>query len=94
MIQEKYPNILRYYSCYQIRFNEYSCNYYIERHDIDSEGKDTNEKVVNELLRMFRKNQEKALNDNVPETYKKFKEVRKNIIPYERLIDLTIITKK
>ena len=43
---------------------------------------------------MFRKNQEKALNDNVPETYKKFKEVRKNIIPYERLIDLTIITKK
>ena len=94
LIQEKYPNILRYYSCYQIRFNEYSCNYYIERHDIDSEGKDTNEKVVNELLRMFRKNQEKALNDNVPETYKKFKEVRKNIIPYERLIDLTIMTKK
>ena len=94
LIQEKYPNILKYYSCYQIRFNEYSCNYYIEKHDIDSEGKDINEKVVNELLRMFRKNQEKALNDNVPETYKKFKEVRKNIIPYERLIDLTIMTKK
>lgn len=94
LIQEKYSNILKYYSCYQIRFNEYSCNYYIERHDIDSEGRDTNEKVVNELLRMFRKNQDKALNDNVPETYKKFKEVRKNIIPYEKLIDLTIITKK
>ena len=94
LIQEKYPNILKYYSCYQIRFNEYSCNYYIERHDIDSEGKDVNEKVVNELLRMFRRNQEKALNDNVPETYKKFSEVRKNIIHYEKLIDLTIMTKK
>lgn len=86
-VQKKFPHILKYYSCHAIRFNEYTCNWYLESNRLNPNSKKSNDLICSALLKTFQNNHNKAVNGKTVKRYQKYEEVRLYLEGYIDLVE-------
>lgn len=87
LVNKKFTNISKYYSCHAIEFNPYTCEYFIKNKLIDTESNNTNDIICNALLKTFERNHNKAVNRKTVKRYEKYNDVRLNLEGYIDLVD-------
>lgn len=86
-VQKKFPHILKYYSCHAIRFNKYTCNWYLESNKLNPNSKKSNDLICGALLKTFQNNHNKAVNGKTVKRYQKYEEVRLYLEGYIDLVE-------